>query len=580
MDILQDLYLIGFLIVKSSTNNSLQVKVIISNSFSMNVRVFTLFVVYFLQSNLIFGNENFLESSLGDSAEKTQALGNPRFENDSLQIVYLLEEAEALKNKNLEEAIKAFQNAYLLSQKIGSHRLMAEALNRLGATAMNAGMLDLSVDYFLRLKKLGQDENNLGFIGNAEYNIGSIQVILEEYQDAKISLLSAFQTLSEYYDSVGRILPAGLLVNLNNNLGLCEMGLENDLDAITRFSEAIEIAEKNTLKESGEYYLALLNLADLYIKMDKIVDAERQLLKVQRMLSADGNKIITLNYLRIEGKVFLKKGEFKRALNSFGDAYALVVSQQNYSGLKHVSLDLSMAYEKVGNVDSALYYKDLSQQYDDEIQLSNASKQIMKSRLLEAFNAEKRDLETSYRLKLITSILLIILFTGIIVYLLIKKSPSLKSISGFNWFFPNGESINHELGDSENLNGVGDHPFDDEKKSMKGSFQLNHSNEKETLSSIFADFDNGKNKKIWKEFEVRLDAIDYHFYEKLLAEYPELTMNERRLAAFLKLQFSTKEISLLTGQSIRSIEVARSRLRKKLSISNSNQSLYDFFLKF
>lgn len=549
--------------------------------FSLTVRVFLLTIPFFIQSNLLFGNDNFFGNRLENTQEQKRSLEELNLKNDSLRIVELLEEAEVLRNKDLEEALLAFQNAYTLSKNSGIIRLMGESLNRLGATAMNAGLLELSVHYFLTLKELGEKEKNLGLIGNAEFNIGTIQVILEEYEEAKISLEGALFTLSNYYESVGRILPTKLKVNLKNNLGLCETGLGNNIEAINLFSEAIEIAEKNARTEDLEYYLALLNLAELHIKMNNIVAAERQLLKVETLIGGNNNNIITINSLRIKGKILLNRGDYKEAVTVFRQAYLLVDSQNNYSGLKHVSSDLSIAYENLGILDSALYFKDLSQQFEDEIKLVDASKQIMRSRILEEFNSKNRNIETSYEFKLRILIFFITLFfllTFLFVYLIIKKSPLLKSIAGFNLLFPFRKSSSYEISDSENLNGVGDNGLNGNKRSDERSVHLNHSREKESLSSIFADLDNGKNKKIWKEFEIRLDEIDYQFYEKLLSEFPELTMNERRLAAFLKLQFSTKEISLLTGQSIRSIEVARSRLRKKLSITNSNQSLYDFFL--
>ncbi len=43
---------------------------------------------------------------------------------------------------------------------------------------------------------------------------------------------------------------------------------------------------------------------------------------------------------------------------------------------------------------------------------------------------------------------------------------------------------------------------------------------------------------------------------------------------------SSKEISSLTGQSVHSIEVARTRLRKKLGINNSKVNLINYINKF
>lgn len=71
----------------------------------------------------------------------------------------------------------------------------------------------------------------------------------------------------------------------------------------------------------------------------------------------------------------------------------------------------------------------------------------------------------------------------------------------------------------------------------------------------------------WEEFEIRFQNVQQDFYDKLHEKYPDLTPNEIKLCAFLRLNMTTKEISSITSQSPESIHMARSRLRKKLGIS-------------
>jgi tetratricopeptide (TPR) repeat protein len=71
----------------------------------------------------------------------------------------------------------------------------------------------------------------------------------------------------------------------------------------------------------------------------------------------------------------------------------------------------------------------------------------------------------------------------------------------------------------------------------------------------------------WKEFEVQFNEVHPGFQQRLLEKFPDLTPAERRLCSFIRLDMNTREISSLSGQSTKSIEVARSRIRKKLSIS-------------
>ena len=87
-------------------------------------------------------------------------------------------------------------------------------------------------------------------------------------------------------------------------------------------------------------------------------------------------------------------------------------------------------------------------------------------------------------------------------------------------------------------------------------------------------------KDTWKEFKTRFELVHKVFYTNLHKEFPELTSNEVKLCSFLKLNMSTKEISSLTGQTPHTVEVARTRLRKKLDLSNKSISLISYMENF
>lgn len=79
----------------------------------------------------------------------------------------------------------------------------------------------------------------------------------------------------------------------------------------------------------------------------------------------------------------------------------------------------------------------------------------------------------------------------------------------------------------------------------------------------------------WKEFEVQFNEVHPGFQQRLLEKYQELTPAERRLCSFIRLNMNTREISSLSGQSIKSIEVARTRIRKKIGVPHE-QNLSNF----
>ncbi|MDX8340363.1 7TM diverse intracellular signaling domain-containing protein [Draconibacterium sp. IB214405] len=85
------------------------------------------------------------------------------------------------------------------------------------------------------------------------------------------------------------------------------------------------------------------------------------------------------------------------------------------------------------------------------------------------------------------------------------------------------------------------------------------------LSSLRTNHHNNN----WPEFELHFKNVHPRFYESLNEKYPDLTANERKVCAFIKLNLSTKEISQITGKSINTINVARARLRKKMKLNSS-----------
>ena len=94
---------------------------------------------------------------------------------------------------------------------------------------------------------------------------------------------------------------------------------------------------------------------------------------------------------------------------------------------------------------------------------------------------------------------------------------------------------------------------------------LKNENRQEVFSIVRELRNETSTNDVWEEFETYFNTIQSDFYARLNESY-ELSQNERRLSAFLKLDMTTKEISTISGQTIRSIEVARYRLRKKLNI--------------
>ncbi len=90
------------------------------------------------------------------------------------------------------------------------------------------------------------------------------------------------------------------------------------------------------------------------------------------------------------------------------------------------------------------------------------------------------------------------------------------------------------------------------------------------FQQIINELVHNKDVSSWEEFELRFMEVHAEFYEALNKTFPDLSPNEKRLCAFLRLNMTTKEVSALTHQSVQSINMARFRLRKKMNMDHDD----------
>jgi AraC family chitin signaling transcriptional activator len=116
----------------------------------------------------------------------------------------------------------------------------------------------------------------------------------------------------------------------------------------------------------------------------------------------------------------------------------------------------------------------------------------------------------------------------------------------------------------------------------------------EFLNSIKNELSEGKEKSIskvvkiidknlnntddWKMFQEAFNNADKKFLDKVKDKHPDLTPNDLRLCAYLRLNLSSKEIAPLLNISPRSVEVKRYRLRKKMDLEH-NANLTNYILE-
>lgn len=93
------------------------------------------------------------------------------------------------------------------------------------------------------------------------------------------------------------------------------------------------------------------------------------------------------------------------------------------------------------------------------------------------------------------------------------------------------------------------------------------------ITSLLKDVEN--NTAHWDQFAAHFDELNDGFFSRLKKKHPRLSRNDLKVCAYLRLNFTSKQIAQLQSISVRGVEIHRYRLRKKLNIP-TEVSLFEY----
>lgn len=121
--------------------------------------------------------------------------------------------------------------------------------------------------------------------------------------------------------------------------------------------------------------------------------------------------------------------------------------------------------------------------------------------------------------------------------------------------------------------------LNEEMKRLLLEINVKETEKRKHIKEIISKINQYSTQSNWEEFRYRFENVQDSFFQKLSAQYPDLTTNDQHLCALLRLGLSTKEIAAITFKEVRSIESGRNRLRKKLGLSEK-EDLVKFLTRF
>jgi tetratricopeptide (TPR) repeat protein len=475
-----------------------------------------------------------------------------------------------------KSALKFTEEAKALADKLELTREKAVTLGNLAIIYGAIGDYSRSSEFDFQCLKLFEQIGDKNQIGVTLGNIGADFLTQGNYEKGLEYLFKSLEIASEIND-----LP-GVAYQYNNIAGVYFESYKDYKKALEYYFRSLTANRKmgNTYQEGTN----LLNIGMTYFEMDRLDSSyfyAQQALKIFTMFNSPlklaGCQMLLADYYSSIGN-FDQTRIFALSALNIGQA------ENSLETIKSSAAILKNIYLKKGDYENAFSYIKTEFEARDSLYNQQSQKELLKLEI--QYNQDK--LERARQIKqqrknFLTGLAFIILISLIINAILIISRQKIRvkntllekeSVEKELDFKSKELSINVMalMKKNEMLSDISQKLVQIEKIAISEET-------KNAISNIYKELRKSTDDKIINEFSVRFQEVHAGFYETLLSKYPELTQNDLKLCAYLRLNMSTKDISELTGTSKLTLENARYRLRKKLGISNSETNLITFLLQ-
>ncbi|MFC2116952.1 tetratricopeptide repeat protein [Bacteroidota bacterium] len=431
----------------------------------------------------------------------------------------------------------------------------------------------------LKLYEKLQDNNGLADVYNC---LGSIY----KYQ------LDYSQALDYYDQSLALALQENdksAIALAYNNIGVVYVAEENNELALDYYNRSLKIQKE--INSQKNVAITLGNIGNILLIQEKFDEAFEYFTESLKIHSEIGyTRGVAIQYESI-GNYYRIMGNHELAIENLIRAYNLFEEMGRMEYVKDISEVLSELYFKTSQFKQAYKFQQKHHSVSDSIFSIEKARKIAQLEFDYRYEQEQEQLiiEKQKRTYRNSAIFGTLVFIIVIVYLLFNRQKSKTVQQLLEWKNLELEKKQVETDLDVKNKELATYALYLAKKNQLinvivdrldcAKENLNEENIPE-IENIIQNLKASLDNDVWEEFEIRFLNVFEGFYDNIQERYPDLTMNEKRLAAFLRLDMSTKEIASITKQSPHSINIARTRFRKKLDLSNKDMKLSTFLSQF
>lgn len=506
-------------------------------------------------------------------------------QEDTVIIKHYIKLIDAYAQSNADSAMIFANKAFEIAEEIDNPKYDVLINSRLGNLFFAQGNYGRAIEYYFYVLKYYETGKKPADLISPYFNIALVYSKLKNNQNSQDFYFKALAIVEDELkkdSTIGQRFPIG---RIYNNIGITYHDLGKYDKALDFYHKALSISEDFNNKVALPFVYN--NIGLVYQQMGDYNIALTFFEKALNFrLNTNNLEGIALTYSYF-GACYALMGNDTKSLENYKKGYKIAKENQYTELQKNIAESLTEQYATINNFkksyDMHMVYKTLS----DSLDIAESTRTAIMLEQQYRFDKIQKEVELKqqqmvFRNIIIGGTLFTMLAVISLLFFLTQSKVRRIRLQRENLKLANdkleGEldyknkelttNVMYLLRKNELINSISQKLLDLKSELIKSN--------QDPIQKIINELRRSIDDDIWKEFELRFKEVHEDFYKALNKNHPELTHNERKLCAFLRLNMSTKEISAITFQSLHSITIARSRLRKKLKITNTEINLVDF----
>lgn len=531
---------------------------------------------------------------------------------------------EIINKKEYFQALKLYNRLLINAEKQNKVKQKEQLIDAIGKTYENMEKYDKALEYYHKLLDIYVNKKDLKNqiriyrkLGNLNFFLFNFYLAIEYYQKSlqiaeeikdDLSIAKSYNNIGAIFTQWNNIDSAlGYYKKANNHFiklkqdNEIAMGLSNIADLYIRkkdynqamqyCDEALKIAlNSNSQIQIAKIYYYKARIYSILKQNNQAFDYYNK--SISLMLELKYNESAAIIMLEI-AKTYLHNNNLDKA-NFYLNKSLNISLLNNYKYILNENYKARYKlYDSLGDFIRAYKFLKLYNELNDSLVNSEREKQISINqskydsyRQIEKLNREK--LSTEFKLtkqKIVIYVSIFILFMLLFLsFLLLRQLSFRKKLN---------EEVNNKLILEAELNKIRNEQLQNQisKKDREltaASLNLSYKSDlliniKEKLIKIIPELNNPelspKLKEIdhlinnaiklnedWNKFKLHFEEIHTDFFVRLKRDFPEISNNDLKHCAYIKINLTNKEIARMLNISLNGVNVARKRLKKKLKL--------------